>query len=258
MDIQNEICLKLSDAVKTAIKLEPVGRNTFRVITPFIFDDSDNFVIFLETEKGVIKFTDQGHTLLHVSYEVDITSETREKILNSVLATHDLEYNEGEIYTKSTLKDIGQAFWDFIQGLLRVSDISQWKFERAASLFFEEFEEFMESRIRPKVPKVIKKWQEPSIDEAGLYEIPWFCANGKKPLFVFPIQSTVQCDQAIKSCLKYEGAKFEFNSFAVYADIEKINRRSQNQLLDIGAQAVTSFDTQRKERAQKIILDHFK
>jgi hypothetical protein len=252
-----EINAKLSDAVNTAVRVEPMGRNTYRLITPFIFEDGDGFVAYLEKIDGKLRFTDRGHTIMHVSYKVDITSETRESILNSVLATHDLTYNDGEIFTEATLEDAGPAFWDFIQGLIRISDISQWKFERAASLFFEEFEVFMETKIRPSVPVLKEDWRDPSIDESGLYKIPWMCINGGKPLFVFPIQSNIHCDQAVKSCLKYDGVGYEFNSFAVFADIEKINRRSQNQLLDIGAQAVTSFDSQRKLRAEKIIVDHF-
>ncbi len=257
MGFIEEINGKLNEAMKTAIALKQEGKNTYRLLTPFVFEDGDGFVAFIETTNGRIRFTDYGNTLMHVSYDVDINSETRKKILDSVLATHDLTYNEGEIVAESNIEEVGLVFWDFIQGLIRISDISLWKFERASSLFFEEFEEFMESRIKPKVPALLKNWHEPAIDESSLYEIPWLCRNGGKPLFVFPIQSTVQCDQAVKSCLKYEGGGYKFNSFAVYAEIEKINTKSINQLMDLGAQSVSSFDSQRKDRAEKIILDRF-
>ena len=154
MKLANKIKTELSNAVRTSIDLEPVGRSTFRLITPFKFEDGDCFVAYIEQSGDQIKFTDLGHTLMHVSYDVDITGETRTKILDRILATHSLKCDDGEIYTVCPISEVGLAFWDFVQGLIRISDISQWKFERAASLFFEEFASFMETRIKPKVPRV--------------------------------------------------------------------------------------------------------
>jgi hypothetical protein len=248
---------QLASAVSAAVRLDPLGRNTFRLITPFAFEDGDSLVAFMEVTDGHARFTDHGHTLMHVSYDVDITREARTKILDRVLATHQLKFNEGEISAECEITDVAVAFWDFIQGLLRTSDIAQWKVERAASLFFQEFELFMEQRIRPHVPLVAKDWHDNRVDESGLYAIPWTCMNGGEPLFVFPILTTGQCDQAVISCLKYETASYKFKSFAAFEDIDKINNRPRNQLLDIGTKSVTSFDAQRRDRAERLILDHF-
>ena len=256
VDVQ-KLQAQLADAVSARVRLEPLGRNIYRLITPFEFDDGDSLVAFMEVTDGHARFTDHGHTLMHVSYDVDITRETRTKVLDRILATHQLKFDDGEISTECDLTAVATGFWDFVQGLLRTADIAQWKVERAASLFFEEFALFMEQRIRPHVPTVAKDWHDNRVDESGLYNIPWACLNGREPLFVFPILSTAHCDQAVISCLKYETADYKFKSFAAFEDIDKINSRPRNQLLDIGTKTVTSFDAQRRERAARLILDHF-
>jgi hypothetical protein len=253
-----EIKTTLDKSMRSSIELHPIGRSQYVLETPFYFDDGDGFVIYLKIFDDKIIFTDNGHTIMHISYDVEMNSETRQEVLSSILSTHDLKYNDGEISTESNLENIGLAFWDFCQGLIRISDIALWKYERAKSLFFEEFEAFMFEIIKPQIPKLAVDWSDKIIDESGLYKIPYICSNGKKPLFVFPILNTQHCDQAIKSCLKYELANYKFNTFAAFADIEKVRKESQYQLLDLGANIVTSFDAERKNRAEKIVTDHFK
>lgn len=257
-DISKELQQSLTRAVQTSVSLEPVGRSTYRLVTPFVFDDGDMVVAYVEQAGERLRFSDHGYTIMHVSYDVEVTNETRTGILDRILATHDLEYKDGEIFTTADIKSAGPAFWDFVQGVLKTADISLWKVERAASLFMQEFQEFMETRITPSVPHVHRQWHDPRVDESGLYRIPWVCKNGGAPLFVFPILSTAHCDQAVISCLKYENADYEYKSFAAFADIDKVNNRSRNQLLDIGTKTVTSFDAQRRKKAEQLILQYFK
>jgi len=117
----------LIKSLKAPVGLEQIGRNTFQLATPFEFRDGDSIVCYIEISEEHIRFTDWGHTLMHISYDVDITSQTRKEALEHVLAIYDLEYNKGEIYTDCSIQEIGFVFRDFIQGLIRISDISLWK-----------------------------------------------------------------------------------------------------------------------------------
>ncbi len=257
MTIKEKIEDDFTRVTRNLIRLRELGRKTFQILSPFEFEDGDGIVAFIELSEDKIRFTDKGHTLMHVSYDVDITAPTREKILDRILATYGLESDEGTIYTEAPINDFGLAFWDFIQGIIRISDISQWKFERAKSLFLEEFESFMETVIKANVKKVTRNWYKVEIDPNGYYSIPWVCENGKLPLFVFPIKNNDDCSQTVLSCIKYKHASYKFESLAVFQDIDdKIKKRNRNQCIDEVNKLFSNFSSKNREDAEEYILTH--
>lgn len=251
-----EINNVLSDAVSAPIALKKLGRNIYQISSPFQFNDGDEIPSYIELSNEKVRFSDRGHTLMHVSYDVELNSPTRQKIIEQVIATHELGFDEGEIFTETEIPNIGFAFWDFMQGLVKISDVSMWKFEKAAAIFIEEFEKFIESQVTPKVPLVENKWFEPGIDPNGLYAIPWVCLNGKSPLFIFPIDNIDRCSQAVISCLKYKEARYKFESLAVFDDIDSISRRTRNQCIDVVGKSYSNFSETNREDAVEYIVNH--
>jgi len=75
--------------VCSQIHLRPEGINRYRVFTPFVFDDGDNLAIVLKDEDGAWTLTDEGHTLMHLTYSIDareLERGTRQKVIASVLS----------------------------------------------------------------------------------------------------------------------------------------------------------------------------
>jgi hypothetical protein len=131
------------------------------------------------------------------------------------------------------------------------------KFERAKSLFFEEFENFMETEIKANVKKVTKNWYEVEIDPNGYYSIPWVCENGILPLFVFPIKNNDDCSQTVLSCIKYKHASYKFESLAVFRDIDdNVKKRNRNQCIDEVNKLFSNFSSKNREDAEEYILTH--
>ena len=57
--------------VSEALRLESEGVGSYRVFTPFIFEDGDNFSIVLKQSAGQWVLTDEGHTYMHLTYDLD-------------------------------------------------------------------------------------------------------------------------------------------------------------------------------------------
>ncbi len=62
-DFKEKVCDKL--------RLASEGMNRYRVFTPFMFEDGDHLSIILKRENGKWMLSDEGHTYMHLTYDID-------------------------------------------------------------------------------------------------------------------------------------------------------------------------------------------
>jgi hypothetical protein len=53
------------------LKLTSEGVTRYRVFTPFMFEDGDHLSIILKRENGKWVLSDEGHTYMHLTYDID-------------------------------------------------------------------------------------------------------------------------------------------------------------------------------------------
>ncbi|MCY4199359.1 MAG: DUF1828 domain-containing protein [Gammaproteobacteria bacterium] len=126
--IQREFQQNVSDKVRVASE----GVDRYRVDTPFMFDDGDHLLIVLKKEGEQWVLTDEGHTYMRLSYDIDESSVrrgTRQKIISHALSTFEIEDNDGELVLGIPDNRYGDALYAFVQGLLKIADVS---FEEAS------------------------------------------------------------------------------------------------------------------------------
>jgi len=118
-DFREKVCSKLS--------LINEGIDRFLVSTPFHFDDGDHLIIILKKENGDWILSDEGHTYMHLTYSIDtesLLSGLNQKAIAKVLSSFNIEEWDGEL--KLTIKDkrYGDALYNYIQALLKLSDVN--------------------------------------------------------------------------------------------------------------------------------------
>ena len=113
-----------SKSVCSQISLVQEGLNRYRVFTPFYFDDGDHLAIVLKKdESGQKVFSDEGHTLMHISYDMeysDLMLRNRFKIIRDALSVYMIEERDGELVIPVPDEEYGGALYNFIQGLLKI------------------------------------------------------------------------------------------------------------------------------------------
>lgn len=62
-DFREKVCSK--------IRLNAEGVDRYRVFTPFLFEDGDHLAIVLKREKAAWSLSDEGHTYMHLPYDLD-------------------------------------------------------------------------------------------------------------------------------------------------------------------------------------------
>ena len=128
--------------VSQKIRLSGEGIDRYRVFTPFLFDDGDHLAIVLKKDGMRWVLSDEAHTYMHLTYgieEKDLHRGPRQKIISNALSTFGIEDQEGELVLEVPEERYGDALFSFVQGLLKITDVSFLSRERVRSTFMEDF-----------------------------------------------------------------------------------------------------------------------
>ncbi len=129
-DFKAKVCEK--------IRLSVEGVERFRVFTPFLFEDGDHLAIVLKRENDAWLLSDEGHTYMHLTYDLDekdLQRGTRQKVISAALSMFRIEDRDGELLMRIADEQFGDALYSFIQALIKVTDVSFLSRERVRSTF---------------------------------------------------------------------------------------------------------------------------
>ena len=113
--------------VSAQVRLAAEGLGRFRVFTPFLFEDGDHLAIVLRQEGSRWILSDEAHTYMHLTYDIDekeLHRGTRQKIISNALSTFHVEDRNGELVLDVPDERYGDALYSFVQALLKISDVS--------------------------------------------------------------------------------------------------------------------------------------
>ena len=230
VDIQKQFYIKVSNG----INLIREGINRYRIETPFTFDDGDNLVIVLKNQNNEWYLTDEGHTYMHLSYRMDnkvLQKGKRQKIISDILSSFGLSDRDGELTIPIVNFNYGDALFSFIQGLLKITDITFLNKEMVRSTFMEDFKEFISQTIPQK--KLAFGYFDEDKDPAGHYVVDCKVDGLPKPIFMFALSSDEKTRDATISLHQYERWGYKFQSVGIFEDQESINRKVLARFTDI-------------------------
>lgn len=114
--------------VSQQIQLYSEGVDRYRVFTPFQFDDGDHLVIVFKKSEGCWVLTDEAHTFMHLTYDIDekdLMQGTRQKIISDALSTFHIKNCDGELVKPIIDNSYGDSLFSFIQGILQIAKASR-------------------------------------------------------------------------------------------------------------------------------------
>ncbi len=225
-DFREKVCDKIS------LSSEGVGR--YRVFTPFMFEDGDHLAIVLNREGSGWILTDEGHTYMHLTYDIDekdLQRGTRQKVITNALSTFQVEDREGELRLPVRNEQYGDSLYSFIQALLKVTDVSFLSRERVRTTFFDDFQDLV-SEVVPESRRVFN-WQDPIHDPKGIYPVDCRVNGMPRPLFIYALPNDDRTRDATIAMLQFEKLGLPFRSLAIFEDQESINRKVLARFTDV-------------------------
>lgn len=247
--IEKEFKKKVCDK----IRIIPEGKERFRIFTPFMFEDGDHLSIVLKISNKRWVISDEGHTYMHLSYDLetkDLERGTRQEIIGSALAMFGLKDEEGELIAEVENNSYGDALYSFIQGVLRITDVSYLSRERVRSTFIEDFKSFIVEKV-PETRRIFD-YHNNEHDPEAKYIVDCKINGMKRPLFVFAIPNDDKCRDATINCLQFEKWRIPFYSLSIFEDQETITRKVLARFSDVCDKQFSSLYLN-KDRIEKYL-----
>ncbi len=255
VDVKNAVENELREKICREIELVPEGQNRFQVLTPFRFDDGDYFAIVLKKKADGWILSDEGHTFMQLSYRMDISGldkGNRAKIISDTLSNYGIVESGGALTMELDPIAAGTAFYDYLQALTKITDVTYLSHDRVKSTFWDDFKEYIEDRVPAQ--RIEFMYRDVSHDPEGMYPVDCRLNGMAKPLFVFAIGSDTKCKDVTINLHQYENWKLDFESISIFQDQEQISRRALARFSDVSGKQFSSLYSN-KDRIQKYLND---
>ena len=241
--------------VSEKITIVPEGIDRFRVFTPFRFDDGDHLAIVLKQQGQTWVLSDEAHTFMHLTYDIDeqdLLRGNRQKIISDALSVFHVEDRDGELTIDVPDHKFGDALYDFVQALLKITDVSFLTRERAQNTFVEDFRSIFTELI-PEQRRTFD-WHDRKHDPEGKYAIDCRINGMPRPIFIHALLNDAQTRDATITLHQFERWQIPFNSLAIFNDQEAINRKVLARFSDVCDKQFSSLATN-QDRIERFVKD---
>lgn len=239
-EMESALCRALCGSVTVQQRADGL----WRVDTPWTFPDGDGYSIYISpAPTGGLRISDQGLTLMRMSYENDLTKfreGTRGRLLAQVLADAGLMEDDGEFFLDSTVDDLGFNVLRLGQGLTRVHDLTFLNRVRVESTFYDDLREKLQSLVGSE--RLTEGYVVPDVANGGDYPVDYFVQGGSVPLYLFGVPNRDKARLATIILQHLIGSRQNFNSMIVYQNMADLPRPDLSRLTNAANDMIDSLD----------------
>lgn len=225
------------DAIKkslcSGVEIEEKGIDRYVIHTDFTYPDGDELRIILKKQDGEWLFTDEGHTLMWLSYEnFNLKTDTRSDLFFRTLSSNHAVLEDGRICIRFETGRIRGAIHSMIQALIQTADLLYMDRENVRSTFIEDLQAVFRGRVDMRdveTNKVIKNQK----GEEYLIDVYVKGSEGMDPLLVFAVSNKDKCKDAAMAMITLAAEdKMQFTSLAVIDSMAEIPPSDRDKLIN--------------------------
>lgn len=250
----SQLQASLCKAMCADVQVLPKGNDMAMVLTPFEFADGDAYQLYLkELPGGLLRVSDMGHTLMHLSYRNDtdkFRNGTRAKLLERIKSETEVTEDEGAFYVDTTPGDLAPAIWRLSKAMVQINDLTFLNRDRAESTFYEDLHE----QLMQLVPedRIQRDYIHDALEDARNYPIDYRIEGKHAPLFVFGIANKDKAQLATIILERLKGHRADYESLLIFSDQSSLPRPVLARLSNVGGEQIASLDA-RDDIERKIL-----
>ena len=251
--LQRLLCEQLCEEVHMTKR--PDGAVMLR--THFEFPDGDSFPIHVsELGTGGLRLSDQGHTLMQISYDHDIDSflkGTRGQLIERAMAEADIAWDGGTFHFDTPIGRLPEAIFRFGQALTRVYDLTFLARSHVQSTFYDDLADLLSSLVDEE--KIQRDYLPETVPNPEAYSVD-YRIEGKSdaPLFLYGVPNRDKARLTTIMLSHFHRHALKFESILVFEDQAEIPRLDLARLSDVGGEMISSLESQ--DDLQRKLLQH--
>ena len=233
-------------AICREIELAEDSPDRYVVDVPFMFDDGDHYVIIAEHDGKGWTLTDEGHTLMHLSYTMPKFNNKRPKeIIDRVLRMHGVENERGELRKPFKPEHAADALFGFAQAITQVMDTAflaqRERVAATAGVLANAAEPSFKEEFRSVVRSAGRAWHvdsnyvHPRHDPTGLYPVD-ARVNGVEhaQVLIFALSNDTGCQLATITQNRWREWGEQFHSVGIFPNPDVVSRDVLIRFADVG------------------------
>ncbi|MRT17518.1 DUF1828 domain-containing protein [Vitellibacter sp. q18] len=237
---------KLCNIMCAEVSVVPRKDGLLAIETPFFFADGDPYQIYIkERPGGILRLTDMGHTMMHLSYENDIDKfkvGTRGKLFEQIKAETSVNEEDGEFYIDTPMENFGFNIFQLGQALTKVNDLTFLNRARVESTFYEDLDEQLHRLVDND--KIEKDYYYTPMENALDYPIDYKIEGKHAPLFLFGIPNKDKARLATITLERLLRANADFDSLLIFSDQGALPKSDLARLTNVGGEQIASLDAE--------------
>ncbi len=176
------------------VDFDELGSGEYLIHTGFTYSDGDELHIVMKSDDDGYTLSDEGHTLMWLSYEDFNMTDTRKRLFDKIIQQNNVEFDNGCITVSfSNESQAGQSLYSLAQAILQIADLRYMDRSNVASTFLEDMKaEIMKTSLASYcvVGKKIQL-QRDEICEPDIY------IDVKNPILVFGVSNSDRAKRTI-------------------------------------------------------------
>jgi hypothetical protein len=241
-----------------ALKVDFNGHVAFRekrpgimqIIAPLFHEDGDMVDMFVDLPKDPgepIRISDHGLTLMRLSYNFDVETPPKRKVLSRILSENGIAEERGRFYIETSPDRLYPALLQFAQTVAKVSSLSAFNREVIQSLFYETLNEFVISALSKYRPF---PGYLPILERDDL-EVDWRFEVQPKMIFLYGVRGSAKARLAALMCREFQLSKIPFRSVIVHEDFENgLTKKDQSRITNAADKQFVSLTDFKNEAEQ--------
>ena len=242
----NKLQTTLCKHMCAKVQIKQKNNKLLLIETPFYFSDGDPYQFYIkEIAGGILRLSDMGHTMMHLSYENDIDKfreGTRGTLFNQIKAETFIEEDNGEFFIDTSVEKLGLNIFRLGQALIKINDLTFLNRARTESTFYEDLKERITKIISEE--KITKDYFYEQMKNAQDYPIDYRIEGKYEPLFLFGIPNRDKARLTTIIIERLLRAKAIFDSLLIFSDQSSIPRADLARLSNAGGEMIASLDAE--------------